>query len=216
MTWEEIKSVVQVLYPQYVGSGKLIDDTDSGVTPSSLAILFGLVHNRISGYPYDFNCLKETGTLTLTGASSYNLRTLFPGLKSVYQIYGIDENQDQEYFGNRDGNITSANGYTVRGDTLIFTGYAPTSGSATLQYKSKYLVKNSSGTRQQYFLADSDYSVLDDDDVNVLLFGLGQFINWNSDSESQDRKKEVNDWFKEAFNNMVLHNKVTNQVISFT
>lgn len=212
MTWESIKLALSTIYSAYIGSGKLIDDTDNGSTPSALAILVNLVNNRISSYPAELNCLKEVGTLTLTGATSYNLKTLLPDLKTVYQLYGINENQDQDFYGNLEGNITASDGYTVRGDSLIITGTAPTSGTASIQYKSKYLVKNASGTRQQYFLADDDYSCLDDDDINVLVFGVGQFINWNSDSESQDRKKEINDWAKEAFLNLLLTNKHSKQV----
>lgn len=150
MTWEEIKLAIQTIYGQYVGSGKLIDDTDNGSTPSALAILVNLVHNRVVGYPAELNCLKETGTITLTGASSSNLKTLLPSLKSVYQVYGINDNQEQEPMGNLEANITPLSGWTIKGDSLIFSGTAP-SGTATLQYKSKYMVKDSTGTRQQYF-----------------------------------------------------------------
>jgi len=213
MTWEEIKLALTTIYSQYIGNGKIIDDTDNGSTPSALAILVNLVNNRISSYPYEFNSLKETYTLTLTGATTYDLKTLVPGLKTIFQIYGINEHQEHEYLDNSQSNITDGDGWTIRGNTLIFTGSAPT-GTATIQYKSKYLVKNTSGVRQQYFLANTDYSCLDSDDVNVLIFGVGQFINWKSDSESQDRRKEVMDWYKEAINNMVLNNKVTRQITS--
>lgn len=214
MTWEQIKEVIQVMYGQYVGGGKLIDDTDNGSTPSALASLINLVNNRIASYPIEFNFLKETGTITFTGSTSYNLRTLFPGLKTVLQLYGIDQYKEHEYFGNLEANITPLDGWTVRGDSLICTGTAPTSGTGTIQYKSKYMVKNSAGTRQQFFLADDDYAVLDESDINALIFGVGQFINWNSDSETQDRKKEIADWFKEAWNNLVLCNKQTSQLHS--
>lgn len=213
MTWEELKLALSTLYPQYIGSGKLIDNTDNGVTPSALAILVNLVNNRISGYPLDFNCLREVYTLTLTASSTYNLRTLVPGLKTVYQLYGIDSNQQHSFYGNAEANLTPVDGWSVRGNSLYFTGTTPT-GTALLQYKSKYLVKTVADVRQQYFLADTDYSALDDDDINVLVFGVGQYITWNSDSENQDRKTEVNNWFKESFNNMILNNKNSNQLNS--
>lgn len=213
MTWEEIKLAIQTIYGQYVGSGKLIDDTDNGSTPSALAILVNLVHNRVVGYPAELNCLKETGTITLTGASSYNLKTLLPSLKSVYQIYGINDNQEQEPMGNLEANITPLSGWTIKGDSLIFSGTAP-SGTATLQYKSKYMVKDSTGTRQQYFLADADYTVLDASDCNILIFGVGQFINWSSDEEAQNRKDQIKDWYNEAWTNLILHPSQTSQLHS--
>jgi len=213
MTWEEIKLAIQIIYGQYVGSGKLIDDTDNGSTPSALAILVNLVHNRVVGYPAELNCLKETGTITLTGASSYNLKTLLPSLKSVYQVYGINDNQEQEPMGNLEANITPLSGWTIKGDSLIFSGTAP-SGTATLQYKSKYMVKDSTGTRQQYFLADADYTVLDASDCNILIFGVGQFINWSSDEEAQNRKDQIKDWYNEAWTNLILHSSQTSQLHS--
>lgn len=213
MTWEEIKLAIQTIYGQYVGSGKLIDDTDNGSTPSALAILVNLVHNRVVGYPAELNCLKETGTITLTGASSYNLKTLLPSLKSVYQVYGINDNQEQEPMGNLEANITPLSGWTIKGDSLIFSGTAP-SGTATLQYKSKYMVKDSTGTRQQYFLADADYTVLDASDCNILIFGVGQFINWSSDEEAQNRKDQIKDWYNEAWTNLILHPSQTSQLHS--
>ena len=213
MTWEEIKLAIQTIYGQYVGSGKLIDDTDNGSTPSALAILVNLVHNRVVGYPAELNCLKETGTITLTGASSYNLKTLLPSLKSVYQVYGINDNQEQEPMGNLEANITPLSGWTIKGDSLIFSGTAP-SGTATLQYKSKYMVKDSTGTRQQYFLADADYTVLDASDCNILIFGVGQFINWSSDEEAQNRKDQIKDWYNEAWTNLILHSSQTSQLHS--
>jgi hypothetical protein len=213
MLWSELKEVIGILFPAYIGSGKLIDDTDNGSTPSALASLVNLVNNSISSYPLEFNCLRETGTITLTGATTYNLKTLLPGLKTIYQVYGIDQYKDHSFFSNNDANITPIDGYTVRGDSLIFTGTAP-SGTVTIQYKSKYLVKNTAGTRQQYFLADTDYSCLDEDDINVLIFGVGKYINWNSDSESQERKEEVKAEYKDAFNNLILNNKQSNQLQS--
>ena len=212
MTWEELKLAIQVIYSTYVGSGKLIDDTDNGTTPSSLAILAYLACNRITNYPVEFDCLKVTSTISLTGASSYDLKTLFPDLKSVYQIYGINENQDVIYFSNKEGNITPIDGCTIKGDTLIFTGVSPT-GTATIQYKSKYAVKTVADVRQKYFLADTDYTVFDDE--NLIVFGIGEFINWYTDSKEQDRKAEVHNWFLEAKNNLILHNKNTAQISSF-
>lgn len=214
MSWEQIKLTILGLFPAYVGSGKLIDDQEDGNTPSALSLLVNLVHNQISGYPVNFNCLMEKGTINLDGSLTYNLKTLFPDLKTVKQLYGLNQNQSQTFFGNKEANITPVDGWTVIGNNLVFTGYdtnGPT-GTAKLLYKSNYLVKDENGNRQRFFLTDSDYSVLDEDDINVIIFGIGQFINWNSDSESQDRKKEVNSWYIDARNNMVLNNKNSDQV----
>ena len=215
MTWADLKTLCQTIYGQYVGSGKLIDDSNGDdTTPSSLAILMNLVHNRIIAYPKEFEFLKETSTITLDGSTSYNLKTLLPSLRSVYQIYGIDQYKEHQLFGNWEGNITPIDGYLIRGDSLVFTGTAPISGTASIQYKSRYMVKSAAGTRKQYFLKDDDYSVLDDGDINVLIFGLVDFINWKSDTETGERKKELKDWYKEAWTNLILANKQTSQLHS--
>jgi len=211
MIYSEIKTVIQTIYSQYIGSGNIIE-SDSG-SPTALALLLDLVNNRVLSYPYEWPFLKITGTLTLTGATSYDLTTLFPDLKSVYQLYGLNDYEEYDYLSNKDANISSNNrGYTIKGKTLYFSGNAPTSGTFNIQYKSKYMVETSAGVRQQYFLNDDDVSVLDSDDVNVLIFGLGQFVNWQIDNKDNTRRQEVSGWFKEAWSNLLLHNEQTNQL----
>jgi len=212
MAWADIKTYVQVNYGQYVGNGKLIDDSGS---PSPLAILFDMVHNRISGSPQtEWPFLKETGTISLTGAASYNLATLLPGIRSVYQIYGINQNQDSTPLSNYEANITPIDSaHTLRNKTLVFTGSSP-SGTATVQYKSFYMVKDASGNRKRYFEDDTDVTVLDDADMNVLIFGIGEYINWSSDTLSQERRDEVRAWFKEAWENMRDTNEQSHQITS--
>ena len=215
MTWEQIKLVCSTIYSQYVGSGKIIDDNNGDTTtPSSLAIIMDLVSNSLASYPLDFDFAQETGTITLDGSTYYDLTTLFPGIKSVYQIYGINDNQDQEFFSNREGNITPYEGYTIRGKKLYFTGTNPNGGTAKIQYKTNYLVKSAAGVRQKYFLNDDDYTVLDDDQFNYLIFSLVDYINWKSDSETKDRKDEIKEWKAEAWRNILLANQQTKQITS--
>lgn len=209
-TWEQLKLAIQTLYPQYVGNGKIVENDDDGLTPSALAILVDLVNNRIVSNPNEFEFLKETDTMTLDGSTSYDMGTLFPGFKSLFQNYGIDQNQSVFYFGNTEGNITPIDGYTMKGNSLIFTGTAPPSGEATVQYKSKYAVKDSAGDRQQFFLDDADYTVFDN--PNLIIFGVGEFINWLSDTKEQDRKAEIHNWWNEALDDLILHGKQTNQL----
>lgn len=211
MSWEDIKASINALYSQYVGSGNLIE-TDSG-SPTQIAILMNLVHNRIINYPINWGFLKVTGTLTLTGASSYDLATLFPDLHSVYQIYDGTLFTEKGYVPNYEANVSPIQeAFTIKGKTLIFTGNVPTSGTLTIQYKSKYMVKTSAGVRQKYFLNNDDVTVLDDESLLVWL--LGEFINWVSDDTAAQRREEVRTWSKEAFNNLVLGNENINQISS--
>ena len=209
MDWATLKTLISTIYGQYVGAGNLIEDSSG--SPTHLALLLDLVHNRIAGYPNEWPFLKEQYTLTLTGATSYNLATLFPSLKSVYQIY--DTNNQQEMLSNYDANIIPIqDGYTIKDKTLTFTGNPPTSGTFTIQGKSKWMVKDSAGTRKQYFTDDTNVTVLDD--INVLAFGVGQFVAWTSDDTAKEKRAEVGIWFKEAFANLLLTQEQTRQVNS--
>lgn len=211
MSWEEIKASINALYSQYVGSGNLIE-TDSG-SPTQLAIIVNLVHNRIINYPINWSFLKETGTITLTGASSYNLATLFPDLQSVYQIYDGTLYTEKGYVPNYEANVSPIQeAYTLRGKTLIFTGNAPVGGTLSIQYKSKYMVKTAAGVRQKFFQNDDDVTVLDDESLLVWL--TGEFINWTSDDTAVQRREEVRNWSKEAFSNLILGNENINQITS--
>lgn len=208
MAWSEIQTVAQYLYGPYIGSGGFIGTTGS---PTELAYLMQLVMNRITSYPHDFPFLKRTGTITLTGATSYDLRTLIPDFRSSWQMYGVNPNQEHPYLSNDVANITPAVGYTIKGTTITFTGNIASSGTATIQYKSMWMVLSSGGTRKLNFTDDSDTTVLDDADINVLLFGLGQFVNWKSDTQSKERRADINAWFNEAWTNLILHNENAHQ-----
>lgn len=211
MTWADLQTLLTYLYGPYVGNDFI--NSSSG-SPTELALLCQLANNRIATMPaVELECLKITSTITLTGATFYNLKTLFPDLRSVYQIYGINSNMDHPYRPNYESNVTPLEGWTVKGKTLYFTGNAPT-GTANIQYKSQYLVESASGTRKLNFTADDDISVLDEADINALVFGVGEFVNWRVDTASQERKAEIKLWFKEAITNLGLTNVASHQLTS--
>lgn len=212
ITYESLKSTAIALYGAWVGSGALIE-SDSG-SPTTLSLYFDFVNSEIAANSQDFEFTKETGTITLTGATSYNLSTLFPDLISVYQVYGINSNQEQQYFPNYEANLYPFQGYTIKGNSLILTGENPSSGTLTIQYKSQYLVKNAAGTRKQYFENDDDYSVLDFADKNVLIFGIGEYITWKTDEQSAIQRDRVTGWYQKAFNNMLLRTNPSHQITS--
>lgn len=210
MTYGELSLAAAALYGQYVT--KFVNATSG--SPTELAILLRMVHNRIAAYPCEFEFLKETGTITMNGASSYNLRTLFPDFRSLYQLFNVNQNQEHPFVPNYEANVIPADSYSIRGTTLYFAGTLPASGTPGIQYKSQWLVKNAAGVRQRDFLAEDDVSVLDDADTNVLLFGLGDYVQWKADVKSQDRKLQVAAWFKEAFDNMTSQNVMSHQLTS--
>lgn len=208
MLYSALKTQAQTLYGNYIGKGFVEPDTGS---PTELATYFDLVHTQIASYPHEWPFLKITGTLTLTGASSYDLSTEFPDLGTVFQVYGISSNQEHEYFANDIANLTPLDGWTMKGKTLIFTGNSPT-GTATIQYKSQYLVEDSSGSRQQYFSNDDDVSVLGAAHIGVLLFGIGEFVQWKADTKSKYRRDLISGKFDQAWSNLLDENEMSNQI----
>lgn len=202
VTYEEIKTIVQTLYGDSIGAGSFIE-TDSG-SPTELAILLNMVNNRISNYPREWPFTKATAIITVTGATSYDLKTLLPGFLSLYQVYGIDSNQEAESFSNAEGNITNQNGYTLKNGVLHFTGTLPQSSTFKIDYRTQYLVEDTNGNRKRYFEDSTDVSVLDYTDLDILTYGVGVYVNWKNDEVSKEKRAEVKDWFREAWTNMLL------------
>lgn len=211
--YSTLKATAIALYGKWIAAGGVIE-SDSG-SPTTLAIYFNFVNSMIAGYPHEWGFCKEVAEITLDGSSEYNLATLIPDYLSTYQVYGLNDYQEEPYLANDEANISaSERGYTIRGSLLVPTGTPPTSGTLKVQYKSKYLVKNSAGTRKQYFEDDSDYSVLSSPDDNVLTLGIGKFVNYKIDERSKSQRDENRADFKEAWNSMILRNDQTNQITS--
>lgn len=213
ITFAQLKTLSGIIYGQYVGSGKLLDG-DTG-DPSSLALIFDLIHQRISGYPFEWNFLKVKTTWQLTGDRTYDLSVLFPDLLSTFQIFGINSNQESVPLADYDANVYPFyDSYQIYGDTLSFTGNVPLSGTvAYIQYKSMYMViDGTTGLRKRYFEADADYSVLKPGQDGVLTYGIGEFCDWLSDSKAKEQRQYVTDRFKESWNNLLLHNPQDSQV----
>lgn len=189
MLWSEIKNLLGALKP-YAFKG-LVNTTD-GTTPE-LALYARVTNMEIAGNPYKFSWLLREYTLTLTGASSYNLRTLIPDLGRVYQVVG-------DSFPGREAPVQSPREYNVdvsgsvrisiMGDTLKVTG--ATSGTLTIPYYSRYLVESSGGTRKLDFTADTDVSVIPDQHVMILVEGIKRFVSDKTDEKQSMRTYLLN------------------------
>jgi len=172
-TWSEVKEIIVDLYPAIIQS-KFINP-DSG----ELGSYARLANNMIANYPHRFKFTKDTHSLTLTGATSYNLKTLIPGLSKVYQIMGINDNTDEVELPEYEGSISSASNFYLRNGVLYFTGNNPTSGTATIVYKSKYLVYDKDDdSRKLNFEDDDDYSAIPDEQIMTLISIISLFIDW--------------------------------------
>lgn len=208
MEYSELKTTCQTLYGNNLGSGSFVE-SDAG-SPSELALLFHLIHGRIIGAPKRWDFATIIGTITSTGASSYNLKTLFPGFLVLDQVFGLDANSESSYFGNMDANITPIDGWTLRNKQLTFTGAIPPAGTIIqIQYITQYLVEDAAGTRKKYFTEEDDVSVIDDADINVLIMGIGELIEWKTDEVSSQKRKDTHNWFQEAWNNLFLRSPVS-------
>lgn len=213
MNWANLKQMITYEYGPYVGKGFINKDSGS---PTELAYKVHLVHCRIIAKPHEWEFAKATGTITLTGATSYNLKTLFPDFVSLYQIWGINANQEHPFVPNSDANIVPADGWSLRGNTLFFSGNVPASGTLYIQYKSSYMVESVAGVRQQFFTEDSDVSVLDDPDVPVLILGAGVYIRRKTDDPTgkgrSNRSTDEKDELDQAITDMMLRPKMTRQL----
>lgn len=212
ITYSEIKTAVQTLYGESIGSGSFIE-SDSG-NPTELAMLLDFIHNRITGYPNEWSFTTEETTIPVTGATSYDLKTLVPGFLSLIQVYGINSNEQHQFHSARQANITSFDGYTIKNGILTFTGQLPQSSTFKILFNTQYLVKDSSGTRKRFFTESDDESVLNYADFNVLIFGVGVYANWKVDEVSKEKRNEIKDWFKEAWTNMLLRTENTHPLDS--
>lgn len=177
MTWSDIKSYLSTMNPE--SFSKFIDNNDTGTTtPSSLAMFARMTNYKIAGYAHKFSWAVREYTLTLTGASSYDLSSLIPDLSTVYRPYGTN-------FGGNEPSYRVAHEYNIEQGGQIFTVVGktiklknpPTSGTLTIPYFSNYLVATSGGTRQKDFLAESDVSIIPDSQINLLLEGIQQYID---------------------------------------
>lgn len=171
-TWADVKQTLQDYYPSMVGSNLFVDP-DTG----ELAGYARQANNWIASYPHPFTFLKDTYNLTLTGAASYNLRTLIPDIVKVQQITGIDQYQESYPLSDNEGRLTSGPGHYLRNLTLYFPGTTPASGTAIIDYKSKYLVQDAvSGLRKLDFEDDADISLIPEEYIPVYCALIGLFI----------------------------------------
>lgn len=210
ITYANLKSTIKAMYGGWVGAGDFIEDSSG--SPTDLALLLDLVNSEVASYPNEWEFMKEVYTITFDGSTSYNLRTLIPDFITIYQLYGINDNQEHPFYPNYEANIFPTDGWSMRGDTLIFSGNEPTSGTAYIQYKSQYLVKNAAGTRKQFFEADTDYSILNPADIGILHFGVGEYIDWSINEKSNQKRNKISNKYEKAFQRMLLRNTNSRQI----
>ena len=216
MTWENIKAQLIILYSKYAGTNGFIE-TESG-NPTDLAMLVDLVHQQINSNPGnpDYFKRKVGQTVTLTGATSYDLRTLFPDYMGIYQVYGINDYEEQVNVSQGTNNLLRHNeSYSVTNGVLYLAEGYPSTGTLKIDYKSAYMVEDSSGNRKQFFTDVTDVSVLLPNHIWVLLLGVGQYVNWKADNASKAQRDFVHTQFAIAEQSLFLHQEQENSIGNF-
>lgn len=174
MLWSEIKLLFGFMSPEAMAG---VVDSSTGTLPE-LALYARMIHSRIAGMPHKFSWLIREYTLTLTGATEYDLKTLIPDLSMVFFVRGdstpagvgtyvSNPNIYRRQFGS--GIFTIQNGI-LRFDTPT------TSGTLTIPYYSKYLVEASNGTRKLDFTADTDVTVVPYEAIDLLIEGMQEYV----------------------------------------
>jgi len=174
---------------------KYVNNNDTGTsTPSELAMYARMTNYQIAGYAHKFAWSVREYSLTLTGASSYDLLTLIPDLSTIYRPYGTAfGGNEPAYRQPYEFNVESGGQIiTIVGKTLKIKN-APGTGTLTIPYYSNYLVANSSGTRQKDFLAETDVSVIPDTHIPMLVEGIQEYIDRREHRPSFQRQYALYD-----------------------
>lgn len=174
MTWSEIKQFFANFTPAQTQG---IIETTSG-TPTELALYARLTNNKIAGQPHKFSWMLREYSLTLTGASSYDLKALISGFVRVRVVTGNSlPNGIASYVSDVDlyRRTYGQHTFTIQNGVLKFDT-PPTSGTLTIPYYTRYLVKTAAGVYQQDFTANDDESVIPDTHIDLLLEGIETYF----------------------------------------
>lgn len=174
MTWAELKVFFSNMAPQAISG---IIQATSG-SPTELALYIRMGNNRLASIPHKFSWLLRDYTLTLTGASEYNLRTLIPDLVRVRYVTGSAlPNNVATYVSGGDfyRRVFGSGVMTIQNNILKFDT-PPTSGTLTIPYYSNYLVVDDSGVRKLDFVDDTDASIIPIEHQQLLIEATHEWI----------------------------------------
>lgn len=176
--WGEIKNLLTSIAPSSVGEI---------ATPGDLINFAHLANMAIASCPHKFRSLIRNGELTLTTATEYNLAVTFPDISVPFQFHG-DEVSGRElgYRGLAQFNISTGGvSMTIRGKTLLIKN-PPVAGSVLqVPYFSNHLVLDEdTTTRKLKFVGDDDTTILYDNEINMLIEGVMDYIQRREDSNN--------------------------------
>lgn len=189
-TWANIKQLISYMEPAAVAG---YVETSSG-SPTELAFYARMVNAEIAANPFKHSWRLREYTLTLTGATTYNLGTLIPDLDQVLQIVGDGlPNREAQYLSPSDFNFEIGGTWaTIKGNTLEFKN-PPSSGTLTIPYFTKWLVKTSGGVYQQDFTDGTDISIIPDTHSQILIEGIIEYIKRKAGKKEYTRTVQLFD-----------------------
>lgn len=173
-TWNELKTIATYMAPSAFGG--LVNSSSGTIT--ELAYYARMTNMKIAMKAHKFRWAARTYTLTLTGASEYDLATLIPDLDKIMQVTGENApNGEIPYRSNTQFNIErSGISFTIVGNTLKFHN-PPTSGTLEIPYFTKYYVTTAAGVYKLDFTLDTDISLVPDSLTPMWLEGLNEYID---------------------------------------
>lgn len=154
---------------------------------------------------------ERSGTITLTGASSYDLATLFPDFKQLitltYSPSTTSMPMEFEYRNLKDFEITrDAYAFTIQGSSTLRL-YAPSVGSLTgtigIDYYSRYLALTGGTTRAEYPTGDTDTFVIPERYIDMIVEGL-LMLGFRKDRSHREDYSDAKDMFERRLREMAL------------
>lgn len=167
MTYTELQTILSSMMPAA---------SQGFISSPELKYYARMTNMQIAGGPHKFTWMIREYSLTLTGATEYDLSTLIPDLICILQPHGTSVPgyeigfQSPREFSMQVGSVA----FTIVGGLLRIQN-GPTTGTLTIPYFSNYLVKSAGGTRQLDFTDGTDISVVPNHATQLLLEGILRF-----------------------------------------
>lgn len=157
---------------------------------------------------------ETSGTITLTGAISYNLATLFPDFKQLitltYTPSGTSLPMEFEYRNLKDFEVSrDTYAYTIQGSStlrLYTPGITSLTGTLGIDYYSRYLALNGS-TLIEYPTADANTFAIPERYIDVVVEGL-LMLAFRKDRSHREDYTDAKEMFERRLREMALSEPV--------
>lgn len=204
VTWATIKSECR---------DALRDPTGTYIGDTELLRMLRRVLRLIDN-PEAYTFQEQTYTLTLTGASQYDLDSLIPGWKRILTItntlQGSSSNAipiELQPMGLKDFQlVTDRYCYTIYNNRYLQI-YSPTaaplSGTLNIIWYTSYLVRDASTNDLKALpTVDNDYFIIPDHYCDLITEGM-EILGWRKDRSNKDDLRDAKQAFAERRNELI-------------